>query len=557
MMLRSRAGPRKAQPTLNATPSNRLPPAFLQCRPRDGGATPLYIDSPRGAIVSGTGYTGITLDQSRVGWGVKSAAGASDGIVITLSTSGTQWDRTTWAWAGLVRVDSVPGSAGAIVALNGTLNGLELRINSSSQIELLSEAAALLATSSYAGFTAGSIRHVGVLCSAALSTTYVIVDGSIVITYAGTIDNKDPSSAMEMALLRRGNTTSEKLAGTLFGCSFWTGVSATPSLALFRELLTPPGGGVYAAYRARRRVRPPVASGSTLLAQGAADAASQAIGAAQQLTQGAGAGQAPGQAVGAGQVLMRADGVAAGAGQAAGVAQALARADGAAQAAGQAIGAGQAQVRLDGVAAAAGQATAVGNALVPGVDTGVSVAPGQAAGQGQILMRADGVAAGAGQAAAAAQALARGDGAAQGAGQAAGQGQALARADGAAAAAAQATGTEAAGPPPPPPPPPADESVTTPGYRRNPRSPRDLDPLPPRGEDLPTWCARSGTRSRLPSARSSARSAGRRPLLRRLPPARFLPLHQRRAAAPPRRPSARRSRPGCSTPTRCARTRRR
>lgn len=36
--------------------------------------------------------------------------------------------------------------------------------------------------------------------------------------------------------------------------------------------------------------------------------------------------------------------------------------------------------------------------------------------------------------------------------------------------------------PPPPPPPPATESETTAGYRRNPRTPRDLDPLP--AEDL-------------------------------------------------------------------------
>lgn len=36
--------------------------------------------------------------------------------------------------------------------------------------------------------------------------------------------------------------------------------------------------------------------------------------------------------------------------------------------------------------------------------------------------------------------------------------------------------------PPPPPPPPATESETTTGYRRNPRTPRDLDPLP--AEDL-------------------------------------------------------------------------
>ncbi|HNB43335.1 MAG TPA: hypothetical protein PLL72_03970 [Burkholderiaceae bacterium] len=259
MMLRSRAGPRNTQPLTNAAPNSRLPPAFLRCRPRDGGSTPLYIDSQRGAILSGTGYTGITLDQSRVGWGVKSAAGTSDGIVLTLSSSGTNWGRTTYCAAFRVRIDSVPGSAGTICSFNGALSGLQVRINSSSQLQILAEANALLDTSTYAGFTAGSIHDVVVLCSAALNAIMVWANGSLIINYTGTQDNKDPATAMEVALLRRGNT-GEKLAGTLFGFSFWSGVGLVPSPAHCREMSAAPG--TYAAYRPRRRVRP-LAAAST------------------------------------------------------------------------------------------------------------------------------------------------------------------------------------------------------------------------------------------------------------------------------------------------------
>lgn len=272
ILLRSRAGPRLAQPPLNARTSERLPPPFLTTRPRTG-ATPLQIDSPRGAIVTGNGYTGITLDQSRVGWGVKSAAGTSDGIVITLSSSGTNWDRTTYCAAFRIRVDSVPGSAGTICSFNGALSGLQVRINSSSQLQILAEANALLGTSTYAGFTAGSIHDVVVLCSAALNTITVWANGSLIISYAGTQDNRDPATAMEVALLRRGNT-GEKLAGTLFSFLFWSGVDMVPSPALCRELST--ALGTYAAYRPRRRVRPLFAGATPRTATASLAAAVQA-----------------------------------------------------------------------------------------------------------------------------------------------------------------------------------------------------------------------------------------------------------------------------------------
>lgn len=274
ILLRSRAGPRLAQPRMNAAPNSRLPPAFLQCRPRDGGSTPLYIDSPRGAILSGTGYTGITLDQSRVGWGVKSAAGTSDGIVLTLSTSGTTWDRTTYCAAFRVRIDSVPGSAGTICSFNGALSGLQVRINSSSQLQILAEANALLDTSTYAGFTAGSIHDVVVLCSAALNAIMVWANGSLIINYTGTQDNRDPATSMEVALLRRGNT-GEKLAGTLFGFSFWTGVGLVPSPAQAREITTTQGG-YYSVFRSRRRVRPLFAGATPRTATASLAAAVQA-----------------------------------------------------------------------------------------------------------------------------------------------------------------------------------------------------------------------------------------------------------------------------------------
>ncbi|RXF07715.1 hypothetical protein EG878_17425, partial [Enterococcus faecalis] len=78
--------------------------------------------------------------------------------------------------------------------------------------------------------------------------------------------------------------------------------------------------------------------------------------------------------------------------------------------------------------------------------------------------------------------VARADGVAQGLGEAAGAGQATTKGDGVSAAPAQAIGSDASIEPPPPPPAPA--VVSQPGYKHNPRTARDLDPLPPSGEDL-------------------------------------------------------------------------
>ena len=473
MLQRSRSGPRHAQPPISARLIDRLPPPFVIFRPRPVGAQ-LYIDSPRGAIPSGAGYTGITADQSRYGWGLKSAGGTSDGIAITFSSSGTLWDRTTWCWAGLVRIDTV--ALGAIVALNGTLNGLELRINTSNQVELLNEGVALLATSTYAGFTAGAIRAVAVLCSAALNQVLVYVDGQLVITYSGTIDNKDPTSAMEIAMLRRGNTSSDKLPGTLFGAVFWSGVGLTPAPQAVRELTSAPG--YFNIFRKRRRGPMFAAANNTVQGSGTAAAPGQAIGAAQQLTVVAAAAQAAMQATGAGQALARADGTAAAPGQAIGAGQVLARADGVSSAAGQAAGAGQTLQRADGAADAAAQAVAVGDVVQPGVNQGAADATGQAVGEGLALARVDGAAAAGAQAIGAGAAQARGAGAAQAGSQAVGEGRLLIVGDGAADAPSQAIGTEENGAPPPPPPPAAPQSTTQPGYRHNPRTPRELDPLP-------------------------------------------------------------------------------
>ena len=271
MMLRSRSQ-RGAQPPLSARTLDRLPAPFLLVRPRPSGL-PLQIESPRGAILTGNAYTGITLDQSRYGWGLKSAAGTSDGIVITLSnTAGTAWGRTTWCWMGLFRVDTA-GSTGTLVSLNGALSGLQARINTSSQFELLSEANALLVTSTYAGFTAGSIHAIAIYCSALLGTTTVYANGQAIATYAGTIDIKDPGTAMEMALLRRGNT-GEKLAGTLFGAAFFCGVSQVPSPAMAQWLTT--ATGYYSIFRTRRRGRPQSAGATPRTATASLAAAVQA-----------------------------------------------------------------------------------------------------------------------------------------------------------------------------------------------------------------------------------------------------------------------------------------
>ena len=90
ILLRSCAGSRVAQASDERRAERSAAARVLAMPPTGRWIGRRSSTVPRGAILSGARYTGITLAQSRVGWGVKSAGGASDGI-ITLSPSGTQW----------------------------------------------------------------------------------------------------------------------------------------------------------------------------------------------------------------------------------------------------------------------------------------------------------------------------------------------------------------------------------------------------------------------------------------------------------------------------------
>ena len=120
----------------------------------------------------------------------------------------------------------------------------QVRINTSEQLELLSEASALLATSSTAPFGNTTAVHAWSLCARRRNgpTTFYL-NGKQVMSYAGAVDNKLISKYITFG--RRGGS-GETLTGVIFDAVYWSGPSNVPTLGQAQEISRNYYGTVYA-----------------------------------------------------------------------------------------------------------------------------------------------------------------------------------------------------------------------------------------------------------------------------------------------------------------------
>lgn len=256
MPLRPRPSPRTLQPSLAVGLSRKLPTPLCVMRPL-GAAW--KIDTFRGAIVSSqTTYGTVTKTLSRAGEGVVYSSGGS--LITFDGTNGTPWDRSSWCFAGTF-ITSSTASIQTLVSINGDLNGLQFRINTSAQLEILLEGAALLDTST-ATVSVNTPHTYSVCSSSLLGTTQVWLNGQRVINYAGTIDLKDPATAMRFYLARRVTAADNFLVGSMYSAAFWAlgpGQLPTPQ---HQQAFTSYPGLRAAVYRGRRRIVPFFAAAS-------------------------------------------------------------------------------------------------------------------------------------------------------------------------------------------------------------------------------------------------------------------------------------------------------
>lgn len=215
MPLRRRSSPRQHPAPYHVGLSSRLPTPFMIARPMGNS---WRVETFRGAVLTSvTTYGTLAKTLSRVGEGL---AYGSAGSLFTFDAAGANWARSSWCFAGQF-ITTTTASIQTLASINGDINGLQLRINTSGQFEILSEGAALLDTSSLT-VSANTPYTYSVCSSALLSSTEVWVNGQRWINYAGTIDIKDPATAMRIYVGRRLTAADNFLVGSAFDAlGFW------------------------------------------------------------------------------------------------------------------------------------------------------------------------------------------------------------------------------------------------------------------------------------------------------------------------------------------------
>lgn len=131
-------------------------------------------------------------------------------------------ERQRYAVAVLFSTDAV-ATTQTIFGINGGDNGVQVRINTSAQIDLLSEGSALLATSTYAGFTVRTTHCLFLLADG--TSTYILANGKHILTYAGVVDNNLSSKYLTIGC--RGGSTGEVLTGPVHELTMWSGTLPT------------------------------------------------------------------------------------------------------------------------------------------------------------------------------------------------------------------------------------------------------------------------------------------------------------------------------------------
>lgn len=174
-----------------------------------------------GAKVSSQTHTNPSVANTRGMRGIEYPGAAGDGGSVFLSDF---FDRNSYAAAVVFRVDSI-ASEGTVVAIN---QQIQLRVNTSGQLELLQEAVALLGTSAAAIYTAGSVHTVVV----------VIRSGGPSVVYSGGSERIRSTTGVdgtniyaELGLGRRLRGTSQALDGAIYEAALWAGSIPDPAQA--------------------------------------------------------------------------------------------------------------------------------------------------------------------------------------------------------------------------------------------------------------------------------------------------------------------------------------
>lgn len=173
--------------------------------------------------ISSSTYVGHSPVSTPHGRGIRIDGVAGSGISHTFADFP---ERQRYAVAVLFKTDAA-ATTQTIFGINGSDNGIQVRINTSAQIDLLAEASALLATSTYAGFTVRSTHSLVVIAD---GSTYIYANGQHILTYAGVVDNK--VSFKFMTLGCRGSSTGEVLDGTIIEATMWSGTLPSRTLGM-------------------------------------------------------------------------------------------------------------------------------------------------------------------------------------------------------------------------------------------------------------------------------------------------------------------------------------
>lgn len=226
----------REQPALGAPLSDDVPRPWVNLRALGRNQVTTGINP----IFSST-YVGHSPSNTPFGRGVRIDGAGGSGITHTFNDFP---ERQRYALAVLFTTEATASNQ-TIVGVNGGDNGIQVRINTSAQIDLLSEGAALLATSTYAGFTIGTTHCIVVI--AASSTTEIYANGKHVLSYAGVVDNKLTNKYLTLGC--RGGSTGEVLQGTIHEATMWNG--SLPSLTKGMEISRDYYGTIF---QRRRRV---------------------------------------------------------------------------------------------------------------------------------------------------------------------------------------------------------------------------------------------------------------------------------------------------------------
>lgn len=239
-------------PDLGATPSPELPKPWAVFRAQGNERLLPW----RGAV-SGVSYSGNSAAGNPQGPAVRFAGGTSDGAQFTYVD---QPDRTSYAAYVLFRIRAVSANHTVLGLDGGT--PLQLRVNSSFQLEALSEGAALLATSTYAGFVAGSVHRIFVRMQPG-GPLVIVRNGQTIISYAS---GQDIGIVQKRITFGRRSGTGETADMDMVEAWHWSG--STPSLEQGRRLTVDPFNTLYDAQQiyAPFDVLPPVVMSAAQMA---------------------------------------------------------------------------------------------------------------------------------------------------------------------------------------------------------------------------------------------------------------------------------------------------